>query len=196
MFNPNRRQFEWPWKDILYFAASLVVIALALVVAVMLFIENDNLRKRIETNEDFIDTVPDLLEDLSKTLCDKIEALQRRLANEFIRLEDRISLLEELFAEGPFQQFSERGQLDGYCPLNGNVTVPRIHLPPNLMEASGCWDAMTNTPFLSSFGCNAGNFYVVSVAGNTTLNGINSWNLGDALVCVDGTFWKRIFCNC
>lgn len=193
----RRRQFEWPWKDILYFAASLVVMTLALVVAAILFVENSNLQNRIEDLEDFTATIPGLLEDLSKTLCDKIDTLQNRLANELIRLGDRIFLLEELFAEGPFQQFSEKGQLDGYCPLDNNVTVPAIHLPPNLMEASGCWDAMTNTPFLSSIECSAGNFYVVSVAGNTTLNSINSWVIGDALVCIDGAFWKRIFCsNC
>ena len=55
----------------------------------------------------------------------------------------------------------------------------------------GTWDANANVPFLqSSVGTN-GFFYVVSVAGNTNLNGITSWNVGD-WAAFEGNTWQKI----
>lgn len=55
----------------------------------------------------------------------------------------------------------------------------------------GAWNANANVPFLqSSVGTN-GFFYVVSVAGNTNLNGITSWNVGD-WAAFEGNTWQKI----
>lgn len=58
----------------------------------------------------------------------------------------------------------------------------------------GNWNANTNTPSLSDGQCAAGSkgyYYVVSVAGSTTLSGISSWDVNDWAIC-NGTAWTRI----
>jgi hypothetical protein len=60
----------------------------------------------------------------------------------------------------------------------------------------GTWNATTNLTFpantalVSSTGT-VGNFYVVSVAGTTTLDGIAAWNVGDMLFFANGV-WNKI----
>lgn len=53
------------------------------------------------------------------------------------------------------------------------------------------WNANTNTPALSSSVGQLGTFYHVSVAGSTSLNGINTWEIGD-LAYFDGSVWTKI----
>jgi hypothetical protein len=55
----------------------------------------------------------------------------------------------------------------------------------------GTWDASTNTPTLTSSVGNKGDYYVVSVAGNTNLNGITDWQVNDFAV-FNGTVWQKI----
>jgi hypothetical protein len=55
----------------------------------------------------------------------------------------------------------------------------------------GTWDASTNTPTLTSSVGTAGYYYVVSVAGNTDLNGITTWTVGDWAL-FNGTVWQKI----
>jgi hypothetical protein len=49
----------------------------------------------------------------------------------------------------------------------------------------GNWNANTNTPALASGVGTVGNYYVVSVAGNTNLDGITDWEVGDWAVFVE-----------
>ena len=49
----------------------------------------------------------------------------------------------------------------------------------------GNWNANTNTPALASGVGTVGNYYVVSVAGNTSLDGITDWEVGDWAVFVE-----------
>jgi len=49
----------------------------------------------------------------------------------------------------------------------------------------GNWNANTNTPTLASGTGTVGNYYVVSVAGNTNLDGITDWEVGDWAVFVE-----------
>ncbi len=188
----RRRQFEWPWKDILYFASSLVVITLALVVAATLFVENANLQNRMEFTEDFIATIPGLLKDLRKDLCDKVDSLREDLTN-------RIEIIE-----GSFQQLIEKGAPDGYAPLNNEAIVPDEFLPFNLMNAmflgndgGGCWDPLINTPLLiSGQQCTIGEYYVSNNTGAAILDGFGGindlWQVGDALICTGDIGWKRV----
>jgi predicted heme/steroid binding protein len=55
----------------------------------------------------------------------------------------------------------------------------------------GTWNAETNTPELQSSVGTKGYYYVVNVPGNTDLNGITSWNLGDWAI-FDGTAWSKV----
>ena len=53
------------------------------------------------------------------------------------------------------------------------------------------WDANANSPFLQSSVGTKGFYYIVSVSGNTNLNGITSWNVGDWAV-FDGSVWEKV----
>lgn len=55
----------------------------------------------------------------------------------------------------------------------------------------GTWNASTNTPALTSSVGTDGNYYIVSVAGSTNLNGITDWNLGDWAIFHGGT-WQKV----
>ena len=55
----------------------------------------------------------------------------------------------------------------------------------------GTWDASSNTPTLTSSVGNKGDYYYVSVAGSTNLNGITDWQVGDFAV-FSGTVWQKI----
>jgi hypothetical protein len=55
----------------------------------------------------------------------------------------------------------------------------------------GAWDASTNTPTLTSSVGDKGDYYVVSVAGNTNLNGITDWQLGDWAI-FNGSVWQKV----
>ena len=59
----------------------------------------------------------------------------------------------------------------------------------------GTWNANTNTPTLQSGVGTTGNFYIVSVAGSTNLDGITDWKVGDWAIFVEvgGTdTWQKI----
>jgi hypothetical protein len=55
----------------------------------------------------------------------------------------------------------------------------------------GTWNASTNTPTLASNTGTQGNYYVVSVAGSTNLNGITDWGVND-WVLFNGSVWQKI----
>jgi len=54
----------------------------------------------------------------------------------------------------------------------------------------GTWDASSNTPTLVSSVGNQGDYYVVSVAGNTNLNGTTLWGVGDMAI-FNGSIWQK-----
>jgi hypothetical protein len=55
----------------------------------------------------------------------------------------------------------------------------------------GAWNASTNTPTLSSGIGTKGEYYVVSVAGNTNLDGITDWQVNDWAI-FNGLVWQKI----
>ena len=61
----------------------------------------------------------------------------------------------------------------------------------NAPSYQGTWNASTNTPTLTSSVGTQGYYYVVSVAGTTTLNGISNWNVGDWAIFENGV-WQKI----
>ena len=61
----------------------------------------------------------------------------------------------------------------------------------------GTWNASTNTPTLTSGQGISGHFYIVSVAGNTSLDGNSDWHVGDWAVFFDAggggaAGWQKI----
>ena len=59
------------------------------------------------------------------------------------------------------------------------------------VKYQGTWNASTNTPTLVSGVGNQGDYYVVSVAGNTNLDGITDWEPGDWAI-FNGTAWEKV----
>ena len=56
---------------------------------------------------------------------------------------------------------------------------------------AGTWNANTNTPTLTSGVGTLNNYYVVNVAGNTNLDGLTNWQVGDWAI-FDGTVWQKV----
>jgi hypothetical protein len=70
-------------------------------------------------------------------------------------------------------------------------TVSSIANAIGALNYKGTWDASTNSPALASNVGAKGDYYVVSVAGTTTLNGISIWGVGDWVV-FNGSVWQRV----
>ena len=60
-----------------------------------------------------------------------------------------------------------------------------------VLQFEGTWNASTNTPTLSSGTGTSGDYYIVSVAGSTNLDGITDWAVGDWAVFANTT-WTKI----
>ena len=63
--------------------------------------------------------------------------------------------------------------------------------PINAPTFQGTWNASTNVPTLTSSVGTQSYYYVVSVAGNTTLNGVSNWNVGDWAIFQNGV-WDKV----
>ena len=80
--------------------------------------------------------------------------------------------------------------LAAMAKLQGQITG----IPKGLVY-KGTWNATTNTPTLASSTGVTGEFYIVSVAGNTNLNGITDWQVGDWAIFVEvgaTDTWQKI----
>jgi hypothetical protein len=73
--------------------------------------------------------------------------------------------------------------IEGDLIINGEVFTG--------LDFQGSWNASTNSPALASSVGTNGEFYIVSVAGSTDLNGITNWGIGDWAI-FNGTVWQRV----
>ncbi|TGV84979.1 hypothetical protein EN801_029645 [Mesorhizobium sp. M00.F.Ca.ET.158.01.1.1] len=93
------------------------------------------------------------------------------------------------------QDGSEKGNANGYASLDATGKVPAAQLPSTLfgsLNYQGDWNANTNTPTIPAAAAgNKGWYYMVSVAGATSVGGITDWKVGDWVVS-DGTKWVKI----
>ena len=88
----------------------------------------------------------------------------------------------------------DAGVANGVATLDAGGKVPVSELPAAVLGAlnyQGTWNASTNTPTLTSSVGTKGYYYVVSVAGNTNLDGITDWLVGDWAV-YNGTVWQKV----
>ena len=80
--------------------------------------------------------------------------------------------------------------LAAMAKLQGQITG----IPQGLVY-KGTWNATTNTPTLASGTGTTGEFYIVSVAGSTNLDGITDWQVGDWAIFVEvgaTDTWQKI----
>jgi hypothetical protein len=83
------------------------------------------------------------------------------------------------------QPLSAKGNANGYAGLDGSGKVPTSQLPDSVLGSlafQGMWNASTNTPTLASGVGTHGHYYLVSVAGSTSIDGVASWAVGDWIV--------------
>jgi hypothetical protein len=91
-----------------------------------------------------------------------------------------------IFGRNPtFNNVTVEGDLSlqGHLIINGEVITG--------LDFEGSWNADTNTPAIVSGTGVVGQFYIVSVAGTTTIDGISNWGVGDWII-FDGVSWQRI----
>jgi hypothetical protein len=95
--------------------------------------------------------------------------------------------------------------LTGYSTLSGTISASdtilqafgKVQSQLNSLSGSliykGSWNASTNTPTITSGTGTTGNYYIVSVAGTTTIDGVSSWAVGDWIV-FNGTTskWEKV----
>ncbi len=90
------------------------------------------------------------------------------------------------------QNTSEKGQANGYAPLNAFTKIDTQYLPSTLVGAvvyQGTWNAATNTPTLPTpSSSNQGHYYVVSDPG--TYLGI-TYGIGDWAIS-NSTTWEKV----
>lgn len=128
-------------------------------------------------------------------------------ANSFIKISGTSS--QYLMADGSVSTLTDTlvtsKLLTGYTTLTGIVSATdtilqafgRVQAQLNALSGSliykGSWNASTNTPTIVSGTGTNGNYYIVSVAGTTTIDGISSWAVGDWIVfnSTTGT-WQKI----
>lgn len=86
------------------------------------------------------------------------------------------------------------GAANGVAGLDAGGKVPLANLPAIALSGlrlAGTWNADTNTPTLASGNGEEGQFYIVSTAGSTDLDGEDDWNPKDWAVFVNGA-WQKV----
>jgi hypothetical protein len=68
-------------------------------------------------------------------------------------------------------------------------TITSVANTVGSLEYKGLWNAATNTPTLVSSVGTQGDYYVVSVAGTTNLDGVTTWDEGDWAI-FNGSVWQ------
>lgn len=89
---------------------------------------------------------------------------------------------------------AQKGFANGLAPLDGSSKISTSYLPASVLGAAnyqGTWNATTNSPALADGTGTKGFYYVVGTAGSTTIDGINSWALGDWII-FNGTVWEKV----
>ena len=86
------------------------------------------------------------------------------------------------------------GVAGGIPTLDNTGHIPLGQIPSAALTGTfyqGLWNASTNSPTITSGVGTAGDYYIVGVAGTTTIDGISTWAVGDWIV-FGPTTWKRV----
>lgn len=86
---------------------------------------------------------------------------------------------------------TEKGANNGVATLDSGGKIPSTQLPSSIMQYQGTWNASTNTPTLADGVGDAGDVYIVSVAGTQNLGSGNiTFGVGDWVI-YNGTIWQK-----
>jgi hypothetical protein len=111
-------------------------------------------------------------------------------ANEFLRTNGATPYWQALGSAA----LLDAGAANGVATLDAGGTIPISQIPGSVFGAvtyQGAWDALTNSPPLTSSVGTKGHYYVVNFAGSTNLNGITDWQVGDWAI-FSGTVWQKV----
>lgn len=104
------------------------------------------------------------------------------------------NLATESFVTGELANYvpdSEKGANNGVATLDAGGKVPASQLPNSVITYEGAWNANTNTPTLADGTGNAGDVYIVSVAGTQNLgSGPLTFAPGDWAI-YNGAIWEK-----
>jgi hypothetical protein len=81
---------------------------------------------------------------------------------------------------------TSQGVLDAIASLQAQINAITGGL-----DYQGTWNASTNVPALASSVGTNGEYYVVSTAGSTNLNGVTDWQVGDWAI-FNGSTWQKL----
>ena len=85
---------------------------------------------------------------------------------------------------------AQKAQANGLATLDAGGKVPASQLDLDSVDYQGTWNATTNTPTLMSETGTKGHYYVVSVAGSTSIDGIDDWQVSDWII-FNGWVWEK-----
>lgn len=84
----------------------------------------------------------------------------------------------------------QKATANGLATLNASGKLPASQMPLGGLLYLGTWNAATNSPTITGGSGTQGHYYVVSVAGNTNIDGETDWNLRDHIV-FNGLNWEK-----
>ena len=88
---------------------------------------------------------------------------------------------------------SEKAAINGVATLDATGKVPASQIEFTSESYKGSWNANTNTPIVSSGAGENGDYYIVSVAGSTTIDGVSVWEPGDTIIFNGGlSVWEKV----
>jgi len=104
------------------------------------------------------------------------------------------AIIDKLLDE--YIPLSQKASANGVATLDGFIKIPVDQLPDSILGAisyKGVWNATTNTPILGNSGAGGvkGDYYIVSVTGSTSIDGITDWTITDWIVN-NGIKWDKI----
>lgn len=111
-----------------------------------------------------------------------------------IGVSNATDLLNRSFGDARYVLVSNVAVANGVASLDSSGKIPLSQIPSSIagaLQYQGTWNATTNTPTISNGTGTNGHFYIVSVAGTTNIDGINSWAIGDWII-FNGTTWNKI----
>jgi hypothetical protein len=88
----------------------------------------------------------------------------------------------------------DAGVAGGGATLDSTGALTAAQIPSSLLTGSefqGLWNASTNSPPIASGVGTTGDYWFVSVAGTTNIDGNASWSINDQVI-FDGAKWDRI----
>ena len=95
-------------------------------------------------------------------------------------------------ARGDARIAAQKGLANGLAPLGDDAKINVSYLPAAVLgqvSYQGTWDASAGTPPTST--PSKGWYYIVTVAGGTSLSGITDWKVGDWAI-YNGASWDKV----